>query len=144
VTTDAGYSGTPLVRKLGIKPGHHVGIVDAPAGFAIAGADVATVDSGPGRGSGSTSYDVILVFCHDSAALHRRFGPLAAALTTAGALWVAWPKRVSGVPTDLDEAAVRGHGLAEGLVDVKICAVDATWSGLKFVYRLRDRAARTN
>jgi len=142
VTTDAGYSGTPLVRKLGIKAGHHVGIVDAPKGFVVAGAEVASVDGGPP--ATSASYDVILVFCPDSAALHRRFLPLAGSLTTAGALWVAWPKRSSGVPTDLDENVVRGHGLTAGLVDVKICAVDATWSGLKFVVRLRDRAARAN
>ncbi|MDQ1701015.1 MAG: hypothetical protein QOF57_267 [Frankiaceae bacterium] len=140
MTTDPGYSGTPLVRKLGIKPGHHVGIVDAPAGFAVPGTEGASVDKG--SKSTAASYDVIVVFCADSGALRRRFAGLATTLVHNGALWVAWPKRASGVSTDLDENLVRAHGLAVGLVDVKVCAIDATWSGLKFVYRLDDRAKR--
>lgn len=88
---------------------------------------------------GSLPYDVVLSFCPDLDRLVRRFGPLSARLTGPGALWVCWPKRASGVVTDLDENIVREFGLAAGLVDVKVCAVDAVWSALKFVVRLKDR-----
>ena len=129
-----GYSGTPLPAKLGIKPDSRLLVVGAPAGWQLTGSPAA-VHSRPGP----DPYDVILVFCPDVAGLVRRFGQLSARLTTAGALWVAWPKKSSGVATDLTEAAVREYGLDSGLVDVKICAIDETWSGLKFVRRLRDR-----
>ena len=82
---------------------------------------------------------MILAFCPDARRLRERFARLAPRLTTAGALWIAWPKKASGVTTDLDENVVRDVGLAEGLVDVKVIAIDQTWSGLKFVRRLRDR-----
>ncbi|MDQ6651005.1 MAG: DUF3052 domain-containing protein [Actinomycetota bacterium] len=135
----AGYSGTPLPRKLGVRAGSRVLVVGAPAGW--------TLDPVPDEvellrrdRAGTPPYDVVLAFCADRAALRRRFQPLFRRLTTAGALWVCWPKRSSGVRTDLDENVVRDHGLAAGLVDVKVAAIDATWSGLKFVVRLRDRA----
>lgn len=86
-----------------------------------------------------SSYDVVVAFCPDRARLDKRVDALRDRLTTAGALWIAWPKRASGVVTDLDENVVRDVGLAAGLVDVKVIAIDATWSGLKFVRRLRDR-----
>ncbi|MGZ4537243.1 MAG: DUF3052 domain-containing protein [Nocardioidaceae bacterium] len=135
VPATAGYSGTPLPRKLGIKPGHRVLLVGAPEDF----------DLGPlpevqlNRRAGRTPYDVILAFTPDRRALDRRFAPLADRLIGNGGLWIAWPKRSSGVPTDLDENVVRDVGLAAGLVDNKVCAVDHTWSGLRFVIRLRDR-----
>jgi hypothetical protein len=136
VTTPAGYSGTPVARKLGIGPGTRLLLDGAPAGFALPGLppEVALI-----RRVGRGPYDVVLAFCPDRARLERRFTPLAGRLTTAGALWVAWPKRASGVPTDLDENVVRAVGLAAGLVDVKVCAIDEIWSGLKFVVRLVDR-----
>ena len=140
MTTEAGYSGTPLVRKLGIKAGHRVAFVNAPAGFSVPGTDGVIIDNAANRSI--SSYDVILVFCPDSITLHTHFQRLATALVSNGGLWVCWPKRASGVPTDLDETVVRDFGLAAGLVDVKVCAVDATWSGLKFVVRLADRRAR--
>ena len=87
----------------------------------------------------SVRYDVELVFCPDRAALEDWFEPLMASLGPASSLWVAWPKKASKVATDLDENGVRDHGLTAGLVDVKICAIDAVWSGLKFVYRRSDR-----
>jgi len=132
----AGYSGTPLPRKLGIKPGSRVLLVSPPDRFELGElpGDV-TLHSRPGQ----EPYDVVLAFCPDLAALHRRFVPLADRLTRAGALWIAWPKRSSGVRTDLNENVVRDVGLAAGLVDVKVAAVDAVWGGLKFVVRLRDR-----
>jgi hypothetical protein len=134
--SSAGYSGTPLPAKLGIKPEHAV-LLDGMPGHVDLGQLPAGVN--PHRRPGRAPYDVILTFCPDLARLRRRFPELAVRLTTAGALWVAWPKRASGVPTDLDENIVRDLGLSAGLVDVKVCAIDATWSGLKFVRRLRDR-----
>jgi hypothetical protein len=134
----AGYSGTPLPRKLGIAPGSRVLLVGAPEDFAEQ-----TFGPLPGvelhRRAGRSPYDVVLAFAPDRRALTARFEPASRRLTTAGGLWIAWPKRSSGVSTDLDENVVRDHGLAVGLVDVKVCAIDATWSGLKFVVRLRDR-----
>jgi hypothetical protein len=136
MSAPAGYSGTPLPKKLGIAAGRRVLVVSAPDGFVLDPLpDGVTLHARAGR----DPYDVILAFCPDLATLHRRFAPLAARLVGNGALWVGWPKRSSGVRTDLDENIVRDHGLAVGLVDVKVAAVDATWSGLKFVYRLADR-----
>jgi hypothetical protein len=85
------------------------------------------------------SFDVIVAFFVARSELERRLPACKNALTPAGGLWVAWPKRSSGVATDLGEGAVRELGLATGLVDNKVCAIDATWSGLRFVYRLADR-----
>jgi hypothetical protein len=132
----AGYSGTPLPKKLGIKPGHRVLLVDAPGGFALdpLPADV-TIDHKPD----AASYDVIVAFCPDAAALTDGFGDWRARLDSAGGLWIAWPKKSSGVPTDLTENAVRDTGLAAGVVDNKVCAIDDTWSGLRLVIRLADR-----
>jgi hypothetical protein len=132
----AGYSGTPLPKKLGVKPGHRVLVVDAPDGFALGPlpAEV-TVDRKPD----TAAYDVIVAFCRDAAALTGGFGDWRARLDLAGGLWIAWPKKSSGVPTDLTENAVRDVGLAAGVVDNKVCAIDDTWSGLRLVVRLADR-----
>lgn len=132
-----GYSGTPLVRKLGIKPGMLVGLRHAPAGFRAAlepwpaGARITTPAAGP--------LDAIMLFAGDAAMLEREFPLAAAALRPAGMLWIAWPKKASRMPTDLSEGRVRAIGLAAGLVDVKVCAVTDVWAGLKFVRRLADR-----
>jgi hypothetical protein len=133
----AGYSGTPLPRKLGIKPDTRLGLIGAPHDF-----DEVLGELPPGvtvhrRARGS--FDVIVIFVQKRSELERRLPALKEALEQAGGLWVAWPKRSSGVATDLGEAAVRELGLAGGLVDNKVCAIDATWSGLRFVYRLADR-----
>ena len=133
----AGYSGKPVPVKLGVQEGHRVLVAGAPDGFAL--------DPLPGgvtlhaRATGAEPYDLVLAFCPDRATLERRFAPLAGRLTTAGALWVAWPKKAGGQAKDIDENVVRDVGLAAGLVDVKVIAIDAVWSGLKFVRRLRDR-----
>ena len=127
----AGYSGTPLPRKLGIRPDSRVLVLGAPDGFDPG----APFHRRPGR----EPYDVVLLFCPDRAALTRRFDAAAARHTTAGMIWVCWPKRSSGIPTDLGDHVVREFGLAHGRVDVKVCAIDETWSGLKFVIRLADR-----
>jgi hypothetical protein len=133
----AGYSGTPLPRKLGIRADSRVLLVSPPRTL-----DLDPLPSGVvlhRRAGGAEPYDVIVAFCPDQRAMRRRFAPLVQSLVTAGALWVCWPKKASGVPTDLSERVVREHGLGVGLVDVKVAAIDQTWSGLKFVRRLRDR-----
>jgi len=132
----AGYSGTPLSRKLGISAGATVLLDGAPAGFAIDDLpEGVQVQRRPAAGP----YDVILCFCPDQARLHARWSLLHPRTTPAGALWIAWPKRASGMRTDLDENVVREYALAHGRVDVKVCAVDDTWSGLKNVIRKADR-----
>lgn len=132
----AGYSGTPLARKLGIAPGSAVLLDGAPGSFTVDGLPDGVR---PTRRAGAGPYDVVLCFCPDRARLARRWPVLHACTTSAGALWIAWPKRASGMPTDLDENVVRRFALANGRVDVKVCAIDATWSGLKHVIRLADR-----
>lgn len=136
----AGYSGTPLPRKLGIRDGHRVLLAGAPSDFDLGdlpALDLHRVDVQ--RRAGATPYDVILAFTPDRRSLDRRFPTLAKRMVTNGGLWIVWPKRSSGMPTELDENIVRDVGLAAGLVDNKVCAVDETWSGLRFVVRLRDR-----
>src|SRR4051812_20606884 len=112
----AGYSGTPLHRKLGANPESRVLLPAPPPGFALDRVPPGAVLHPRAAG---TSYDVVVAFCPDRRRLSARFGPLAERITTAGALWVAWPKRSSGVASDLDENVVREVGLAAGLVDVK-------------------------
>jgi hypothetical protein len=130
----AGYSGTPLPQKLGIKDGARVRLRGAPQGFAR------WIGIQP-RARGEA--DVIVLFTRSAGELAREFPRLRRSLHPAGGLWVAWPKKASGVPTDLTEGAVRQLGLSEGLVDNKVCAIDDTWSGLRFVFRLADRPPRT-
>jgi hypothetical protein len=134
----AGYSGTPLPRKLGIKQGQRVAIVNAPAGFeATLGElpEAVTVVRAGLRGP----LDVIVAFFTERRALERGLARLMAAMDRAGGLWIAWPKRSSGVPSDLTENVVRELALASGVVDNKVCAIDETWSGLRLVIRLSDR-----
>ncbi|SUA44865.1 Putative S-adenosyl-L-methionine-dependent methyltransferase ML2640 [Nocardia africana] len=132
----AGYSGAPLARKLGIRPGSRVLLANAPSGFALEPLpEQVCLQRRAGRGQ----YDVIVGFCPDYRSLDRGFGMWRARLTLAGGLWVAWPKKSSGVVTDLSDTVVREFGLAAGLVDNKTCAIDETWSGLRFVVRLADR-----
>ena len=139
----AGYSGTPLPKKLGIKPGHRIRLVGAPEGFGRTLGElpepVETVSADDDR---EAPLDLVLFFTDSAEALRARFDALAASLVPAGMLWVAWPKKASKVPTDLTEDGVRRIALERGMVDVKVCAIDATWSGLKLVYRLADRPGR--
>jgi len=133
----AGYSGTPLAQKLGIKAGARLLLADAPAAFAdwVAPLPEGVTLVGP-RAKG---VDVAVLFERRAAALRARFARAARALAPNGGLWVAWPKRSAKVPTDLTEGVVREIGLAAGLVDNKVCAISEVWSGLRFVYRLKDR-----
>ncbi len=133
----AGYSGTPLVKKIGIKPGHRVVLRNHPPTFIK---DLGKLPDGvesSERLAGKAN--VVIYFTDQRAALEKEFSGLSAALVPDGMLWIGWPKKASGRPTDLNENIVREIGLKRGLVDVKVCAIDETWSGLKFVIRVKDR-----
>lgn len=133
----AGYSGTPLPRKLGIGPGHRVAFLHAPDDFAQTlgvlpdGVLIVADDAVP--------LDLAVFFTARADDLPAAFRRLGRRVYPEGTLWIAWPKKAAKVATDLTEDVVRATGLREGMVDVKVCAIDAVWSGLKFVYRLADR-----
>jgi hypothetical protein len=134
----AGYSGTPLPQKLGIKPGGRVALVDAPKGFALdLPADAKLVD---GK---AKEVDVIVWFVTARAPFAKKLASVAARLQPAGGLWIAWPKKASGVATDMTEHVVREVALPTGLVDNKVCAIDETWSGLRLVVRLENRPKKS-
>lgn len=133
----AGYSGTALPRKLGIKEGHVVGFTGAPESFAATLGELP--DGVTVKRRAVAPLDVAVAFFTRRSELAGRLDRLAAAIAPDGGLWIAWPKRASGVQTDITEDVVRELGLAAGLVDNKVCAIDDTWSGLRLVYRLRDR-----
>lgn len=134
----AGYSGTPLPKKLGIKEQFRFLLLDPPPDVktelkaALASCRMVKDSRGP--------LDFAMIFVKSAAELTRNFAHIAHRLAPPGMLWVSWPKKASGVATDLNENEVRRIGLEAGLVDVKVCAVNDTWSGLKFVIRLKDRA----
>jgi len=134
-----GYSGTPLPKKLGIKEGHRVALIHAPAGFektlgALPGA--VALQSGL---TGRTPLDVVVVFVSRRADLERQLASIRSRMAPAAGLWVAWPKKASRVPTDMTEDVVREIALPTGLVDNKVCAIDEVWSGLRLVIRLEQR-----
>jgi len=126
----AGYSGTPLERKLGVKPDHVVFLDGAPETFEL---EAVTTRRLPRH------LDISLTFHTSAARLTRRMPQLIERTSPAGMIWVCWPKKAAKVATDIDENVVREIGLAAGVVDVKVCAIDEVWSGLKFVRRLADR-----
>jgi hypothetical protein len=130
----AGYSDTPLIKKIGIKPGHRVGLLQAPAGF---GRELGELPEG--ARITTNELDVAILFAKNTGALNSKLTRAAWKIKADGMLWVAWPKKASGVTTDLSFDVVQKAGLALGLVDTKICAVNEVWSGLKFVYRVKDR-----
>jgi len=133
----SGYSGTPLAKKLGIKEGFRVYFVNLPRHYFQLFKDVPEIEVMEGPESGAA--DFIHVFCTELGDLEVQLGRLKPCLKKNGALWISWPKGSSMIPNNLDGNLVRRHGLLEGLVDVKVCAIDADWSGLKFMYRLKDR-----
>jgi hypothetical protein len=143
----AGYSGTPLPRKLGLKPGARLGLVGAPADFARTLGELPPGVVAKAVSAGKTPFDVIVCFAPTMAEVVRRLPTLKQRLDPAGGLWMAWPKKrkkpASGVATDVTENDVRAIGLAAGLVDNKVCAIDDVWSGLRFVFRLVDRPRLT-
>lgn len=134
----AGYSGTPLAKKLGFKEGFRAGFVNPPKGFRKelgdlpANVEICVVTL-------RKPLDLIVLFTDSQRILKSEFPRLAQKLAGNGMLWISWPKKSSGVVTDLSDNIVREIGLAAGLVDVKVCAINDIWSGLKFVYRLKDR-----
>ena len=133
----AGYSGTPLIKKLGIRAGDTIALINAPKNYdELIGP---LPEAAKVRARLSTDTRFIHLFARDRATLMRELPRAKRALAMDGTLWISWPKKAAGIPTDVTETIVRETGLETGLVDVKICAVDAIWSGLKFVYRLRDR-----
>ena len=138
----AGYSGTPLIKKLGIKPGMRVCILNAPPAYSQVLGKLPQGVKSVSRLSKPHTLDFIQFFTMQTRQLELQFPKLKTALTYDGLLWISWPKRASKVETDLDENVVRQLGLAAGLVDVKVAAVDEVWSGLKFVYRLEHRPGR--
>jgi hypothetical protein len=134
----AGYSGTPLLHKLGIREGHAVAVLRAPADFA------ATLGALPGgvtmrRALGAGALDVIIAFVKRRSELERDVAAARKRMAGAASLWIAWPKRSSGVATDVTENLLREVILPTGLVDNKVCAIDETWSGLRFVIRKQLR-----
>lgn len=133
----AGYSGTPLVKKLGIKPGSNIAFLNAPTDYEseLDLPEDVTINSRSGK-----PLDFAQLFVQNEKDLKAKFSKYAKRLNASGMIWVSWPKKSSRVSTDLSENIVREVGLTAGLVDVKICAVNEVWSGLKFVYRLKDRA----
>lgn len=131
---------TPLSRKLGIKPGHRVALINFDG--ALPALDDSWPDGALRLDRPEAPMDVIILFALRSSALDE-FATLQGMLTPAGGLWVAWPKKASKVPTDLDFNRVQHHGLDCGLVDNKVCAIDTTWSGVRFVWRLADRPKET-
>ena len=132
----AGYSGTPLAKKLGIKEGQRVILVNIPEHYYDLFEHFPEVEFAK---IGDESIDFIHLFCSHIAQLEENFGALKKALSKNGMLWISWPKGSSKIAKDLDGNIVRRYGLTHGLVDVKVCAVDSDWSGLKFMYRLKDR-----
>ncbi len=132
-----GYSGTPLPQKLGIKAGYRLILLGAPEGFD------ATLGELPEnvtvRTAARGTADVIVLFTTQRALLEARIDTLGASIFPDGAVWVAWPKKASNVPTDMTEDVVREVCLPRGLVDNKVCAIDETWSGLRVVHRVERR-----
>jgi hypothetical protein len=131
----AGYSGTPLVKKLGIRSQLRVAFFRLPPEVRAELED----NLAHCRAAGPGPLDFVMIFVKSQAELRKRFPQFARQLAPAGMLWVSWPKKSSGVTTDVGENDVRGIGLEAGLVDVKVCAVSEIWSGLKFVIRVKDR-----
>jgi len=133
----AGYSGTPLPQKLGIKENFRIAFIGLPASVnaelnkALKSCHIVKDGRGP--------LDFAMIFVKTQTELKKQFSDVSKQLAPAGMLWVNWPKKTSGVATDLDENKIRKIGLDQGLVDVKVCAVDEIWSGLKFVIRVKDR-----
>jgi hypothetical protein len=137
----AGYSGTPLAKKLGFKEGFRTGLVNPPKGIQK---ELAPLPSGVEISVGNLPkpLDLIVLFAESQKMLKTEFPRLARKLVENGMLWIAWPKKASLIASDLSGNIVRDIGLAAGLVDVKVCAINDVWSGLKFVYRLEDRSSR--
>lgn len=136
----AGYSGTPLVRKLGIRPGMAVRLFHAPADYwTLLGGDAGALDVAELSPRGRRPADFQHVFATTARSLDAALATARSRMVVDGMIWVSWPKQSAGVPTEIGRSDVMAAGKLHGLVDVKVCAVDETWSGLKFVIPLKDR-----
>lgn len=135
----AGYSGTPLPQKLGIKPGCRLALAAAPADFSAALGELPDGVKATLLGRAKGPFDVIVAFFESAATFEKKLPQLEAALTPNGGLWIAWPKRAARVTSDMTEDVIRKHALPRGLVDNKVCAIDAKWSGLRLVIRVENR-----
>jgi len=136
----AGYSGTPLAQKLGIKEGHHVVLLEAPKGFNALLEPLPAVSMATKL---QRNADVIVLFVTRRIDLATRVPEVMKKLIGNGGLWIAWPKKASKVPTDITEDTIREVALPRGLVDNKVCAIDEVWSGLRLVYRKENREPPT-
>jgi len=136
----AGYSGTPLARKLGIGEGDEVALIGAPERFEDTLGELPDVASLHTNLADDARYDVIVAFVTQRAELEAELPRLRARMAPACGLWIAWPKRASKVPTDVTDQVIRDVVLPTGLVDNKVCAIDDTWSGLRVVIRRENRA----
>jgi hypothetical protein len=137
--TPSGYSGTPLPQKLGIKEEHELAILDAPRGFFNTLGKLPSGATYQTRLAGKIPFDVIVVFVTKIAELTRALADARPRMQPAAGLWIAWPKKSSGVPTEITEDVIRDIALPTGLVDNKVCAIDETWSGLRLVIRKENR-----
>jgi hypothetical protein len=136
----AGYSGTPLPRKLGIKPQSRIAFFALPEDVETALKKELSSCRFVKDGDGKEQLDFAMIFVKSQAEMKQQFPKFARRLAPAGMLWVSWPKKTSGIVINLNENDVRRIGLLAGLVDVKVCAVNEVWSGLKFVIRVKDRS----
>ena len=140
---EAGYSGVPLPRKLGVRPGQRLAFVGVPDDLLWVGEAAAPSQAErftvPDALPSDRAYDAVWAFFTRADALHAALPRLRAAIAPAGMIWISWPKKAAKTDTDLTEDRIRAAALAGGLVDVKVCAVDATWSGLKLVIPLKLR-----
>lgn len=130
----AGYSGTPLLKKLGVKEGHRVLLRNPPQELPEELLAFRNIEP-------NSALDVVVLFAQSASVFEVEFEKLQRKICPEGAIWVAWPKKASGIQTDLNENAIRNHALRSIFVDVKVCAIDETWSGLKLVIRKEHRAA---
>lgn len=135
----AGYSGTPLPQKLGIRDDHEVAVLDAPRGFFDTLGKLPPSVTVQTRLAGKTPFDVIVAFVKEASDLVRVLEDTRPRMQPAAGLWIAWPKKSSGVPTDITEDVIRRIALPTGVVDNKVCAIDETWSGLRLVIRKENR-----
>jgi hypothetical protein len=135
----AGYSATPLWRKLGVKEGMQLTLIDEPPGWSVAGLPHGAAAVAERWDAGGDPAQLIVAFCPELAAVHERIAALGARIFPDGALWIAWPRRAGGHESDIREHDIREAALPLGLVDVKVAALDQDWSGLRLVWRRERR-----
>ena len=137
----AGYSGRPQSAKLGLKPGQHVELHHPPPGWALTDppAGLSGLPGGAGGAGAGGQADVIIAFFTRAADIADQIADVARRIYPAGALWVAWPRRAAGHHSDITDNVIRAHALPVGLVDVKVAAIDDDWSGLRVVWRTKNR-----